>query len=466
MVDAPGSPGDTSGAFHEDFLVRRIVEFSLNKAGQPLDQNTEAALILRIQDAVACGLAARSHPDVLRLQQALPPSPGAGVPTLFGDLAPVADAAFLNGLMVRVLDWNDTYVGRNGGHPSDIIPAAIASAEETGASGRDLLTAVGAANHVMLDLCDAADAYGRGWDHATYTSIAAAVARALLHRLDPEQMGHALAMVVAVAPSLNLRFGKLSGWKALATPVAIRNAMACVDLARAGLHGPGIVFSGRFGFETLVSGPLEPELDVERDRSGDSFLKPHAAVYHAQGPIELALELHRTLCGAGHAANASAIEQVRLETYDFGVRNAAGSPDLWSPRNRESADHSTPFLVAMTLVLGRFDHRELDGALDNRAIRDLTGRVEVAPMTDEDADWPRSAPSRLSILSNDSWYHARLDAPTGHKRRPMSKDAVRDKFRMAEQDNGCDHTWQGHWDRIESLSALPEIRGLFCRTED
>ena len=86
-------------------------------------------------------------------------------------------AVFANGVMIRYLDFNDAFVSltHGAGHPSDTIAACLTSAELTGRSGRDLITATVLAYEVFCKIADVFDYLGNGIDHSTITGIAAVV---------------------------------------------------------------------------------------------------------------------------------------------------------------------------------------------------------------------------------------------------------------------------------------------------
>src|SRR5262245_38080170 len=77
-------------------------------------------------------------------------------------------ATFVNGGLVRYLDFNDTYLAKEPAHPSDNIPAVLAVGETARASGKRVVQAIALAYEVQSRLCDAAALRPRGWDHVTY----------------------------------------------------------------------------------------------------------------------------------------------------------------------------------------------------------------------------------------------------------------------------------------------------------
>src|SRR5437870_12367713 len=96
-------------------------------------------------------------------------------------------AAFVNGLLIRYLDYNDTYLSLEPAHPSDNLAAVLAAGEIATANGRDLITAAVLAYEIQCRLCDAASLRKHGFDHVTYGAISSAAAASKLMRLDAEK---------------------------------------------------------------------------------------------------------------------------------------------------------------------------------------------------------------------------------------------------------------------------------------
>ncbi len=85
-------------------------------------------------------------------------------------------AAFANGVMLRFLDISDTYLGKGGGHPSDVISAVLAVGESIGADGPSVINAVTLAYDVYCSLNDAVEIGSKGWDQTLYPNFHSSVA--------------------------------------------------------------------------------------------------------------------------------------------------------------------------------------------------------------------------------------------------------------------------------------------------
>ncbi|MBK7472099.1 MAG: MmgE/PrpD family protein [Betaproteobacteria bacterium] len=178
---------------------------------------------------------------------AITPSPQGA--TLWGtaDKTSPEMAAFCNGVMVRVQDYNDTYfVSTDGAHPSDMIPALFAVAEAVRADGRSLIVATVTAYEIMCRFMQSVDVSARNYDQPLYASAATALAAGQLMGLSARELAHALAL--AVTPNLPLRQtrnGELSHWKGCATADGTRKAIFAANLASRGVTGPSDIFEGQ-----------------------------------------------------------------------------------------------------------------------------------------------------------------------------------------------------------------------------
>jgi len=409
----------------QDSITRAIVDFAFASYARPLDGPRRDALIARIMDMLGCAIAASEDAEVRRVAAALGFTGEAGPCTaLTLGKGAVDTVAFLNGMMVRFHDWNDTYVGRNGGHPSDIISAALAAGEECHCSGDEVLRAIAAGQHLMLDMCDGSNALARGWDHATYVGIAATVAVGLLRGLNETQFAHAISMITAANNMLIARSAKVSAWRSLASPQALRNALFVTALAKADVSGPDPVFEGRLGFLEVVCGDLHLALDPMRERSGDTHLKRFPAVFHAQAPCEIALEMREEL-GTELLVE---IDEIEVATHAFAIHWAGSIPALWEPENRETADHSIPFMVALALLRGQVHHHDIEAGIHDNAVRALTRRVRVVEDPTASAAWPKQAPTRITIMAGGRRFERALIAGKGHAARPLSREQRADKL--------------------------------------
>jgi len=405
----------------------------------------------RLIDSFACALGAlgADAPTIAaRVARRVTASPAA---TLIGGGTSIAPlAAFANGVLVRYLDFNDTYLSKEPAHPSDNLPAVLAVSEVAGRGGRDVIVASVLAYEVQCRFCDAASIRARGWDHVTYGSFSTVLAAAKLLGCDERQMFHALGLAGVNAPSLRqTRAGELSMWKGCAFANSARNGVFAALLAADGMTGPAPIFEGVFGFEKLVSGPLG-SLDVSQWGGMPSALRGHAdakptachpfminqtyikfwpAEYHSQSAIDAALQL-RAEIGAGDKT-IDAIDRIDIDSFDASVDIIGSDPEKWRPKTRETADHSLPYCVAVALADGEVGHAQFEPTrFTDERLLDLVARIKVHRDAALSARYPAGIPNRLRIKLKDGRELVReVEFPRGHARNPMTDAEVEAKFR-------------------------------------
>jgi len=390
----------------------------------------------RLIDSLGCALGAwNEQPCVIARSVASTLSADNGA-TLWGTRhrAPLDWTAFANGCMVRYFDYNDTYLSREPAHPSDNIPAAFAVAEAAGADGRELIAAIVIAYEVQCRLCDAASLRAIGWDHVTYGTFSTALAASRLLHLTREEMCHAMGIAgVSSAALRQTRVGELSHWKGCASANAARHGVYAAMLARAGMTGPAPIFEGEKGFEKLVSGPLDVQgpFSARGATPADgcmicqTSIKCWPAEYHSQSAIEAALKLRQDLGG-----DASLIESVLVESHDAAVDIIGSEPEKWRPKNRETADHSLPYIVVAALVDGEITQRQFaPQRFEEPALVEFVQRVKITRNRELSAMYPRAVGNIVSLTLRDGTVLShRVDYPLGHARNVMSDAAVEAKF--------------------------------------
>lgn len=391
----------------------------------------------RVLDSIGVAIAAFAEdaPKAVRkYAYAFPVPDGA---TLWG--TPVRStpevAAFVNGVMVRYLDFNDTYLSREPLHPSDMIPALMALAEWRRCPPQDFIVAVAVAYEVGVALCDAASLRAHGWDHVNYIAVGTACGAARLLGLTPAQTEHAIAIAtIPHAAMRQTRAGELSMWKGAAAANAARNAVFAALLAEAGMTSPFQPFTGEMGFfRQLLGGEAFDEAALRGLAEGrpprrilDTYIKYWPVEYHAQSAVDAALQLRREL---GDPARVAA---VHIDTFRAAYEIIAKDPEKWEPRTRETADHSLPYIVAVALLDGRVTRESFspERIWDPRVRDLLKHRVTLREDPDLTKQYPDGIPNRITVKTSDGRTLVReVRYPRGHARNPMTDEEVLAKFR-------------------------------------
>ena len=410
-----------------DNTTSRLTDFAMAFASSPLPVATVHECKRRIIDTLACAFGAYEDP-VSQLARNVATrycgTPGASV---WGSTASTSQeaAAFANGVMLRVLDLSDTYLGKSRGHPSDVISGIMAVGESVGASGIAVINAITLAYEIYCSFCDAIDINSRGWDQPVYSGFASAIGIGKLLGLTRDQMANAISL--ALTPNMAMyqtRQGQLSSWKGCASANAARNAVFAAMLARDGFTGPGESFEGGSGLWNAV-GKIDWELPVANspNKITQTHMKCFPICYHGQSSAWAAFQARKQV-------KPEQINSIEVATYRQAVAMMGADPSRWAPETRETADHSLPFVVATGLLHGEITSRSFSNErLADTAIAAIMRKVKVVEDTTLSAQYPDSAASRLTIGTDDNnTLVIDVQYPKGHANLPMDDPQVEDKF--------------------------------------
>lgn len=380
---------------------------------------------LRLLDALTCALAAYEHPTSALARKGAERVSAAEPATVWGSplkTTPEA-AAFANGVMTRLLDISDTYLGKSRGHPSDMISGLVAVAESARCDGKALLSAIVLAYDVYCSFVDAIDINSKGWDQPVYGILGCVMGMGRLLKLNREQLGHAIAL--ALTPNMTLaqaRRGHLSNWKGCAGANASRNAVFAAMLAKDGFTGPSAVFEGEGGLWEII-GRHDWPIAEGRHWISDTYIKGLPVCYHGQSAVYAALELRNRV-------KLDEIDEIHISAYRAAVNMMGKDANRWAPATHETADHSLPFCVVSALRDGEFNdttfsHERLHDPLTLNAM----AKVKVEEDPRHTALYPEAAPGRVRVRLKDGAVQEReVLYPKGHAKNPMSDAEVIAKF--------------------------------------
>lgn len=378
-------------------------------------------------------------------------------------------ATFVNGLLIRYLDFNDTYLSKEPAHPSDNLAAVLAVGEATQATGRDLITAAVLAYEIQCRFCDAASLRKHGIDHVTYGAISSAVASAKLMKLNAEQITHTIGIAGVCNTALRqTRSGELSMWKGCAFANAARNGVFAATLAGEGLTGPAPIFEGDLGFFKLVSRePFDPAPFGAEPGNTDGFMinktyiKYWPAEYHSQSAIDAALQLRQQLGG-----QLDGITRIDIDTFEASYNIIGKYKEAWAPKTRETADHSLPYCTAAALYDGDVTLETFDEArFTDPKLIEFTSRVKVHLDDALTERYPAGIPNRITVsLANGHQLTVLVEFPRGHAGNPMTDAEVEAKFRRIVEARYNTKTANAVlarcWD-LDKLSNVTELIQLF-----
>ena len=414
-------------------LAERLARYALALRYSELDAKTVRETKGRVIDALGCAIGAFDERPVAMARKAVSKLGLTRGATIVGTSSTTSPdlAAFVNGLMVRYFDYNDTYLSKEPAHPSDNLAPCFAVGEAEDSSGKDIMAAAVAAYEIQCRLCDAADIRHRGWDHVNYGLVSTSLAASKLMGLGVREATNSVNIALNAHIAMRqVRAGELSMWKGASFANAARNGVFAATLAREGMTGPAPIFEGEMGFFRQVSGPFE--LDVEAFGGGrgeyrinETYVKYWPAEYHAQTAIWAALELRKKI------PRPEEVRSITVETHEAGYTILGKDIEKWNPRTKETADHSLPYIVAMALLKGTVDNSTYsDRNLSNPGNLAFVRRVKVAEDPALTAMYPaKGMPNRVRVRTADGReISAQVDVPRGHPFNPMSAEEIERKF--------------------------------------
>ena len=361
---------------------------------------------------------------------------GPAVSLIGGGSSDLNWGTFVNGLLIRYLDFNDTYLSKEPAHPSDNLAAVLSIGEYAKATGKEMLAAAVLAYEIQCRLCDASSLRKNGIDHVTYGAISAAVAAAKLLKVDGAKIYHTIGLTgVCNAALRQTRAGEMSMWKGAAFANAARNGVFAALLAAEGYTGPAPIFEGELGimklltreaFEVASMGAEQaPAKDPKDFMMSHTYIKFWPVEYHAQSAVDVALQLRPQI---GDWRN---IEKIDVHTFDAAVDIIGKDPEKYRPKTRETADHSMPYCIAAAIMEGDVGLDSFDDKhLANKELIELTNKVKLHRDASANARYPKGIPNKLTVtMKNGQTFAKEVEFPRGHAYNPMTDAEVELKFR-------------------------------------
>jgi 2-methylcitrate dehydratase len=229
-------------------------------------------------------------------------------------------------------------------------------------------------------------------------------------------------------PMAQTRVQTLSDWKGFADAEAARNAVFAATLARGGLTGPAPIFEGQSGFFKQVSGPANVDTDAFGRRDVPFLIhrcaiKPYPAVIYTQTAIVAAIEVAREV---GSLDRIAAIE---IATTSRGYQRTGSEPEKWSPKTRETADHSLPYITARAMFDGDITNDSFAPEMfGDPKILAFMQKIKVS--ADPNLTARGGASTRVTaILADGQRISREVDYAPGFAERPMNRSEVERKFR-------------------------------------
>lgn len=426
-----------------------------------------------LMDSLGCAMMALQFPACTKLLGPVVPGAtlphGARVPGTSHRLEPIA-AAFNIGAMVRWLDYNDTWLAAEWGHPSDNLGAILACADYMASTSQadlsvaDILEAMIKA-HEIQGILAIDNGFNRvGLDHVLLVRVASTAVAAKLLGASKVQAFNALTHAWIDGGALRTyrhapSTGSRKSWAAGdATSRAVRLAL----IAMTGEMGyPQALSSPKWGFQDV----LYRSQSVTLARPLDAYVMEHVlfkisfpAEFHAQTAVEAAMTLHSQV-----RDRLDEIQRIEVQTQEPGVRIIDKSGPLNNPADR---DHCLQYMIAIPLIFGRLTATDYEDSIaaDPR-VDQVRAKMLVAENESFSRDYYdlnlRSIPNSIQVFFDDGSSTDKVEVhfPVGHRRRraeglPLMQEKFADAVK-AQFSAGQAQTLIEQFQDLDQLKATP-----------
>ena len=388
-----------------------------------------------LMDSLGCGILALNFPECRHLLGPIVPGAdlrgGARVVGTSYELDPV-QAAFNLGTMIRWLDFNDTWLAAEWGHPSDNLGGILAVADYLGRQAlrcgqepptmHQILTLMIKAHEIQGVIALENSFNRQGLDHVILVKLATAAVVCVLLGADRDGVLRCLSQVFVDGQSLRTyRHAPNTG---------SRKSWAAGDATARGVHLALLTQKGEMGYPSALTAPKWGFYAVSfggqtftLPRSFGSYVMEHIlfkiaypAEFHAQTAVECAIRLYPEIKDRWQD-----IDRIELTTHESAIRIISKSGPLYNPADR---DHCLQYMVAVALLLGdlKAEYYADDIANDPR-IDELRAKMYVVEDPQFSADYLapdlRSIANRIQIILKDGHVLGpiTIDYPIGHPRR-------------------------------------------------
>ena len=409
-----------------------IVDYVMNyEIKSPVAYETAWNCLL---DTLGCGLEALEYPACTKLLGPVAPGVtvknGVKVPGTNFELDPV-QGAFNIGAMIRWLDFNDTWLAAEWGHPSDNLGGILATADWLSRTSgkkltiKDVLTAMIKAHEIQGCIALENSFNKVGIDHVILVKVASTAVVAGMLGLNRDQILAAVSLAWVDGQSLRTyrhfpNAGSRKSWAAGdATSRAVRLAL--------------LASTGEMGYPTALSAKTWGFYDASFRGNSFTFQREYGsyvmenilfkisfpAEFHSQTAVEAAMTLHSQLAAKG--LSASDIKKVTIRTHEACIRIIDKKGPLNNPADR---DHCIQYMVAVPLIFGRLTARDYEDDIASDArIDSLREKIICVEDKSYSADYhdpaKRSIANAITIELNDGTVldEVAVEYPIGHARR-------------------------------------------------
>ena len=369
-------------------------------------------------------------------------------------------AALINGTLAHSLDFDDTHAAGSIHSSAPIVPAALAAAQMSDASGKELIAAVVAGYEIQIRLSLALDPtahYDRGF-HPTATCgvFGAAAAAGKLLGMDADGIQNAFGIALSQAAG-SMEFLNDGAWtKRSHVGQAAQNGLICAVMAAEGFKGVRQAFEGRAGFLHAYSPVSDPDKAVEG--LGEFWetmqiaVKPYPSCRYSHAAIDGIVSLMKE-----HEFKADEVEEVEIGLPETGWKIIGGPDDKTNPHSVVEGQFSMPFCAAVALREGGLAWDDYKKHLKNDNTRALMRKVRSVVDARAEAEFPANMSAVARIRTVSSEFETLVVVPRGEPDNFLDDEDFRAKF------NGLCAPYLGEADTTrlaDSLLALEKANSV------
>jgi len=439
----------------EKSIARQMAEFAVGLKYEDLPQEVIDTVKRFLYDSIGCAFGSMGTHDVQSMREVYKEMGGKAESKVigFGDELPAVSTALINSLMIRALDFNDIYWKDDPSHPSDLIPAALSTAEKVNASMKDVIVAIVLAYEFEMRLCLFAKpgVRERKWHHATLTQFASPIVAGKILGLTVDEMVNAIGINGAHNHTIGCpTAGKLTMMKNTVDPMAVQAGVFAAILAQKGYTGTEKVFEGKEGFmDAFIGWNAKDEVPKPTDMEGrdgisswswdvDALVGHLGKNFKIMGcgmkafPTEALTHTHISCvlkAVTKNNLNYKDIKEVKVtafaQAYDI-----LFDPSKYRPESRETADHSLPYCMAAAIVGHKITTQSFSKEkLKDPIIFEVIDKIKGEPSLEFEKMFPAKQPSRVVVTTNGGRvFEEYLEYPKGDPREPMTAEDLENKF--------------------------------------
>jgi 2-methylcitrate dehydratase len=409
-------------------LEQKFAEFALSVRYDALPADVIASAKRVLLDTLGCAFGAVGSEPADIAENTIRKTFGEGdAATVIGypRAATVEGALFVNGVLVRSLDMNDTYIGTEPLHPSEVLPTALAVCEESGRSGRDLIEAMVAGYEAGMRINDAISFMERGFHPLCAASYSIPLIAGRVWGLPKEAIANAVGISGARGfTTFVVNSGAISMMKGMGLAASAVDGVFATRLAAQGFTGP----SGTLEWLASQIKPAKPGFDVDLELA--RYRLPRVAFKRFPIQIELqAVAEAGTSLSAKINGRVQDIQTITVETYP-GIIERVADPAKFRPQTKGTADHSLPVCLAMALLDGDVTVMQFEKERWRaRDVMALVERTSAKPGEALIAKLPKGRGASVEIaFANGQSLRETVEIPEGDAERPLSRSSLERKF--------------------------------------